>query len=295
MSKYMRAIKFLLVIAVVAIGLGYAGSSHSLTYSMLENDWPIFALCMGLAFVVQWLMFIPAYIWQTERYFDLTGSLTYISVTILALILAGKEDLRSLLLVAMVLVWALRLGSFLFRRILQDGSDHRFDQIKPNAPRFFVVWTLQGLWVSFTAAAALAAISSESVLELRLLDSLAIALWIIGFAFEVISDRQKRLFRADPTNKGRYINTGLWAYSRHPNYFGEICLWIGVAILAVPVLQAWQYAALLSPIFVIVLLTRISGIPGLEAGADKRWGEEAEYQAYKQSTPVLIPKLTSGK
>lgn len=287
MAKYMRALKFLLVIAVVAVGLGYAGSSHSL----MAFNWPIFALCMGLAFAVQWVMFIPAYIWQTERYFDLTGSLTYISVTLLAVFLAAKEDMRSIVLTAMVLIWALRLGSFLFTRILQDGSDHRFDQIKPNAPRFFVVWTLQGLWVSFTAAAALAAISSEKVLELQLWDGFAIVLWIFGFAFEAISDRQKRLFRADPANKGRYINTGLWAYSRHPNYFGEICLWIGVAILAVPVLQSWQYATLLSPVFVILLLTRISGIPGLEAGADKRWGEEEEYQAYKQNTPVLIPGL----
>ncbi len=287
MAKYMRALKFLLVIAVVAVGLGYAGSSHSL----MAFDWPIFALCMGLAFAVQWVMFIPAYIWQTERYFDLTGSLTYIGVTLLAVILATKEDMRSIVLTAMVLIWALRLGSFLFTRILQDGSDHRFDQIKPNAPRFFVVWTLQGLWVSFTAAAALAAISSEKVLELQLWDGFAIALWVFGFAFEAISDRQKRLFRADPANKGRYINTGLWTYSRHPNYFGEICLWIGVAILAVPVLQSWQYVTLLSPVFVILLLTRISGIPGLEAGADKRWGEEGEYQAYKQNTPVLIPKV----
>ena len=291
MSKYMRAIKFLVVIAIVAVGLGYAGSSYSLSQDFMANEWPIFALCMGLAFAVQWLMFIPAYSWQTERYFDLTGSLTYISVTLVAFCLAGKEDLRSLLLVAMVLIWALRLGSFLFSRILQDGSDHRFDKIKPNAPRFFVVWTLQGLWVSFTAAAALAAISSETVLELQWWDSFAIALWFIGFGFEVIADRQKRLFRADPANKGRYINTGLWAYSRHPNYFGEICLWIGVAILAVPVLQQWQYVTLLSPVFVLVLLTRISGIPGLEAGADERWGEEPEYQTYKKNTPVLIPKL----
>lgn len=287
MAKYMRALKFLLVIAVVATGLGYAGSSHSLQ----AFDWPIFAICMAVAFAVQWLMFIPAYIWQTERYFDLTGSLTYISATLLAFFLAAKEDTRSIVLLAMVLVWALRLGSFLFTRILQDGSDHRFDEIKPNFARFFVVWTLQGLWVSFTAAAALAAISSETTLELQLWDGFAIGLWLLGFAFEAISDRQKRIFRADPANKGRYIDSGLWAHSRHPNYFGEICLWIGVAILALPVLQGWQYAALLSPLFVIVLLTRISGIPGLEAGADKRWGEEAGYQAYKQNTPVLIPKL----
>jgi len=106
-----------------------------------------------------------------------------------------------------------------------------------------------------------------------------------------VADRQKGQFSADPANKGRFISTGLWAKSRHPNYFGEILLWIGVAIIALPVLQGWQWVALISPVFVALLITRVSGVPHLEKKADTKWGGQADYEAYKKNTPVLIPKL----
>jgi steroid 5-alpha reductase family enzyme len=105
----------------------------------------------------------------------------------------------------------------------------------------------------------------------------------------VIADRQKSAFNAKPENKGRFISTGLWSWSRHPNYFGEIVLWIGVAIIALPILRGWQWVTLISPVFIILLLTRISGIPLLERRADQKWGNEAEYQSYKARTSVLVP------
>ena len=91
-------------------------------------------------------------------------------------------------------------------------------------------------------------------------------------------------------NRGRVLSTGLWRYTRHPNYFGEIVLWIGIAIIAIPVLQGWQWVTLISPVFVTVLLTRISGIPMLEKRADEKWSGQEDYEAYKKRTPVLIPK-----
>lgn len=97
-------------------------------------------------------------------------------------------------------------------------------------------------------------------------------IWVFGFAFEVIANSQKRKFSADPQNKGRFIQTGLWSRSRHPNYFGEIMLWLGIAIIALPVLQGWQWVALISPVFVTLLLTRVSGVPMLEKKADTKWG-----------------------
>jgi steroid 5-alpha reductase family enzyme len=115
--------------------------------------------------------------------------------------------------------------------------------------------------------------------------------WVIGFTIEVAADVQKSRFNSDPTNKGRFVRDGLWSRSRHPNYFGEIVLWIGVAIIALPILQGWQWVALLSPIFVTLLLTRVTGIPLLEMKADKKWGGQPDYEAYKQATPVLIPRL----
>ena len=114
--------------------------------------------------------------------------------------------------------------------------------------------------------------------------------WAFGFGVEMIANSQKSKFKADPANNGKYINTGLWSWSRHPNYFGEIVLWIGVAIVALPFLQGWQWVALISPIFITLLLTRISGIPMLEKHADEKWGCQEDYEAYKDSTSILIPR-----
>lgn len=254
---------------------------------------PLFALSVGLVFLIQWLAFIPAYFLQTEKFFDLTGGITYISVITIAVIFSKGADGRSILLSALVVMWAIRLGAFLFGRIKKAGKDDRFDEIKPSFIRFLTVWTIQGLWVTFTMAAALVAITTTTRKELDLFAVLGFLIWIFGFAIEVIADSQKGRFSANPDNKGKFIQTGLWSRSRHPNYFGEIILWIGVAVIAFPVLQGWQWVALISPVFVTFLLTRVSGIPLLENKADKKWGGQEDYESYKRRTPVLIPRLRS--
>jgi steroid 5-alpha reductase family enzyme len=252
---------------------------------------PLFALSVGLAFLIQWLVFIPAYLLQTEKFFDLTGSITYISVITLAFIFSKAFDARTILLLALVVIWAIRLGTFLFSRIQKAGKDDRFDEIKPSFIRFLNVWTIQGLWVTFTMAAALVAITTSTRKEMDCYSVIGAFLWLFGFIFEVAADAQKSRFNADPANKGKFIQTGLWARSRHPNYFGEIVLWIGVAIIALPVLQGWQWVAMISPVFVTLLITRASGVPLLEEKADKKWGGQEDYESYKKRTPVLIPRL----
>ena len=282
-----QVIKSLIIIPIIAALVGIAGSQNG----QEVNGIPLFLICVGLAFLINWLAFVPAYIFQSEKFFDLTGSLTFITVTGAVLYLDQSLDLRSMVLGAMVLFWAIRLGSFLFIRIIQAGKDDRFDSIKPNFLRFLNTWTLQAIWVSLTAAPAFIAIASLKEKELGVLGAIGIGVWVLGFLFEVIADYQKTQFRKDPSNKGKFISTGLWSRSRHPNYFGEIVLWIGVTLVALPVLQGWQWVALISPIFVTLLLTRVSGIPMLEAKADKKWGGQPDYETYKKNTPVLIPKL----
>ena len=254
---------------------------------------PLFALSVGLAFLIQWLAFIPAYLLQTEKFFDLTGSITYISVISIAITFSAGVDVRSLLLSALVVIWAIRLGSFLFGRIKKAGKDDRFDELKPSFIRFLNVWTIQGLWVTFSMAAALVAITTTTRKELDVFAIVGFLIWIFGFAIEVMADSQKSRFSANPENKGKFIQTGLWSRSRHPNYFGEIILWIGIAVIAFPVLQGWQWVALISPVFVTFLLTRVSGVPLLENKADKKWGGQEDYESYKKRTPVLIPGLRS--
>jgi len=274
------------IVILVGLGVALAGSQGGASAFGI----PIFALSVGLAFLINWLAFIPAYLLQTEKFFDLTGSITYISVTIIAVLLSPVIDGRSILLLTLVLIWAARLGTFLFRRIQKAGKDARFDELKTSFIRFLSTWTLQGLWVTFTLAAALAAITSNIRKELSLFALIGTLIWVFGFAFEVIADSQKSRFRANPENQGRFINTGLWSRSRHPNYFGEIVLWIGVAVIALPILRGWQWITLVSPVFVTLLLTRISGVPMLEKRADEKWGGQEDYEAYKEQTPVLIPR-----
>lgn len=288
MKKADRNALFSLVI-VILIGLGVALAGSQGGASVLGA--PLFALSVGLAFLIQWLVFIPAYLLQSEKFFDLTGSVTYISVTTLAVLLGPAVDGRSVLLLVLVAIWAVRLGSFLFRRIHKAGKDARFDEIKPSFPRLLLTWTLQGLWVTLTLAAALAAITTTTRKELGLFALTGLLVWAFGLTVEVVADSQKSRFRANPGNKGGFIDTGLWAWSRHPNYLGEIVLWIGVAIIALPVLRGWQWVTLISPAFVAVLLTRISGVPLLEKRADENWGGQEDYEAYKARTPVLIPRL----
>jgi steroid 5-alpha reductase family enzyme len=274
------------VVTLVGAGIAWAGSQGGATVAGI----PVFALCVGLAFVIQWLAFIPAYLLQTEKFLDLTGSITYISVVVIAVLLSPVLDGRSILLLALVVIWAARLGTFLFRRIRKAGKDARFDEIKPSFFRFLSFWTLQGLWVTFTVAAALAVITTTVRKELGLFALIGFLVWVFGFAMEAAADAQKSRFRADPENKGKFIQTGLWAWSRHPNYFGEIVLWIGVAIIALPVLRGWQWVTLISPVFVALLITRVSGVPMLEKRADEKWGGQEDYEAYKARTPVLIPR-----
>ena len=289
-NENIRSLLGILLIVIIGAGVALAGSQNGFRM----GDVPIYALGVGLAFVIQWLVFIHAYLNQTEKFFDLTGSLTYITVTILALLLSPVKDARSMLLAGLVLVWATRLGLFLFQRIKAAGEDRRFRELKTSFSRFLLTWTLQGLWVTFSLAAALAAITSLKRVEFGLFGVIGLLVWLVGFGLESIADSQKSKFRADSANEGKFIQTGLWSWSRHPNYFGEIVLWIGVAIIALPVLSGWQWVTMISPVFVFFLLTRISGVPMLEKRADEKWGGQEDYEAYKVNTSIMIPLPPKG-
>jgi steroid 5-alpha reductase family enzyme len=286
-EKSRKALISIPIAVVAAVLMALAGSQGGPALGGL----PVFALGVAAAFVIQWLVFIPSYKAQTEKFYDLTGALTYISITVFLVLASPGVDARGLVLAVMVVLWAVRLGSFLFLRISKHGKDDRFDELKPDFARFLNTWTIQGLWVVLTAALAWVAITSDRKVGLDWFFWVGLLVWAAGITVETVADVQKARFKAEPANQGRFINTGLWSKSRHPNYFGEITLWAGVAIIALPVLQGWQWAALVSPVFVALLLIKGSGVPPLEAKADKKWGSQADYEAYKQNTPVLVPKL----
>lgn len=288
-NKNRASLIAILIALILGATLALAGSAGSASVAGI----PLFALAIAVAYVIQAIVYIPSQIAHTERFFDLTGSLTFILISVGLLVLAPAPDARVWVLAAMVIMWAVRLGTFLFIRISRSGTDDRFDELKTSPIRFLRVWILQGLWVSFTAAAAWTAMSTEQRAPMGWVEIIGIVLWVVGMAFEVVADAQKSAFKANPANEGEYIKTGLWSLSRHPNYFGEIVLWIGVFMVAAPILVGWQFIALLSPIFVIFLLTRVSGIPLLEAKADKKWGPRNDYTEWRARTPTLVPRLTA--
>ena len=268
---------------------------YSFTANNIETEilgFNSFKFLISMAVLIQFAIFLPSFLFQTEKFYDLTGSLTFISVTSIAYFSLDNPTTIDTILYLYVIVWAGRLGIFLFRRINKDGKDERFDKAKKKFFWFLQYWMGQAAWVVFTAGASILAILSPVEAELEVLAIIGIFLWWSGFLIEVISDYQKRKFRETSDPKTMFISTGLWAKSRHPNYFGEITLWVGMAVISLSSLSGIEYVtAIVSPVFIYLLLVKLEGVPMLERIADERYGELPDYQEYKANTPVLMMKI----
>ncbi|KAG7113051.1 hypothetical protein HYQ44_009155 [Verticillium longisporum] len=213
--------------------------------------------------------------------------------------------------------WALRLGSYLFQRVLSDGQDSRFDEIKRSPAKFAVAFTAQATWVSLCLLPvitlnAVPAAAFASIPAVQATDVLGLLVYAGGFAYEIIADRQKSKWAAEKKAKvhdEEFLTRGLWSRSQFPNYFGEISLWTGIATAAFGVLAARPIRtglglplgiagpalamgmSYISPAFVSFLLLKISGVPLSEKKYNERYGHRKDYQAWKENTPKLIPKL----
>ena len=289
-----RQIKNIIAITVFLICIGLmnvAGQNIEIEIRGMNA----FTFILIIAVLLQLIFFIPSFLLKTEKYYDLVGSLTYITTISLAYFSVENKTMIDSIIYFYVMVWALRLGIYLFRRVRNDGKDVRFEKAKRHFFWFLQYWMGQALWVSLTACAAIIAILSPEEDTLPVLAMVGMALWLSGFAIESISDYQKRVFRKENNPSKSFIHTGLWARSRHPNYFGEITLWTGIAVIALNTLNGIEYVTLISPVFVYILLTRMSGVNLLERIADERYGHLEEYQRYKRNTPVLVPKLSKDK
>lgn len=277
---------FILFIFCFVGGLVYAGTPE------IQNDL-LFEAAL-LIFGIQVLVFLPSFWAQTEHFYDLTGGITYLTTMSYMVYrhqqLFGEWDLRSIVLTALIGIWAIRLSSFLFTRVKRVGKDGRFDSLKTSFTRFLLTWMLQGLWVFMCTYPALIALASPGSTETTFL-LIGFALWALGWVYEVIADRQKTAFNKDPKNAGKFINVGVWKQSRHPNYVGEWVLWTGITFIALPVYEGWQWLAFITPVFVYWLLNKVSGVNLLEIRADDKWGDDPAYQKYKNETPVFFPKF----
>ena len=241
-----------------------------------------------LSFIIHWLLFIPSYVFKTEKFYDLTGTISYISIVLYILLSStdGIINFGNIIVSSLIIMWTLRLGTFLFTRIKKAGEDKRFREIKKSFSWFLMAFTVSGMWVSICTICALTGISNG--IELTMVTYIGIIIFIVGFAVEIISDNQKTNFRKIEGNKDKFITTGLWKYSRHPNYLGEIILWIGVTIISYSSLEVNQLFTLISPIFTYLLLVHVSGINFLEKSGEKKWGHLNDYREYQEKTPRLF-------
>ena len=271
----------------------FAGIAFTVSYSIaIATNLDIVIDAVLLAFIIQRTLFVPAYIFQTEKFFDISGSITYISVVSYCFFNNYNQEninVGNIILSIIIIIWALRLGSFLFIRIKKAGEDVRFREIKKSPTRFFMTWTLQGMWVSLCSACALTGITKGVIINNYFYFGLAI--FLVGFIVEIIADNQKTKFRSNPANKDKFINSGLWKFSRHPNYMGEILLWLGISIISLSSLEDFELVTLISPLFTYLLLVYVSGIRILEYNGDKKWGHLDSYKDYKKNTPRLIGYL----
>ena len=271
--------------------LSYLTTNYLQTSTLEVFDISIVYYLWVWIFAIQIIVFIPSFIFRTEHYYDLTGGITYISTMVIALVLKNNYqsiDLISLLLGSMVIIWATRLSLFLFLRVKKSGEDVRFKKIKHSFSWFLMTFMLQGLWVFMCVFPALIVLSSFN----SGLNNYAIvgsAIWLFGFIFEIVADYQKSYF--NKFNKGKFISSGLWSMSRHPNYFGEFMLWLGITIASIGYIDNYKYIVFLTPIFVYLLLTRVSGVNLLEEIGDKRWSNNKDYKDYKKNTPIFFPKI----
>ena len=266
----------------------------SFLISFDNNELIFFLNVIALIFGLQITGFVPSFYLKSEKYYDLFGGLSFISSIFLMLFLKIRitNDLstREIILATCVLLWTIRLSFFLFQRVKRVGKDVRFDNLKFSFSKFLLAWMTQGLWVFICLFPTLIVFSSPTNNEIFYL-SLGVFIYLIGLFIEIIADYQKTTHNKINNKKRKFISSGLWSRSRHPNYFGEFLIWTGITIICFPVFSGFKYLGLITPIFIYLLLNYISGVNLLEERAKEKWGNNPEYVKYSKTTPKFFPKI----
>jgi steroid 5-alpha reductase family enzyme len=245
-------------------------------------------LSFVVAFAVNAAFFAVAAARRTDVVTDLSYSLTFALLAVVLPFTGGREPVQ-LVASLLVLIWAARLGTYLFRRILRMKVDHRFDGIREEPLRFARFWLLQAITVAVVMLPVSYLLDRANPPGFDAWTVVGAAVWLAGLLIEAVADAQKSAFKAKEENRGRFVASGLWRYSRHPNYFGEMLVWWGLFVYAVPVLHGAAFAVVAGPVFVTLLLLFVSGIPPLERSADEKYGSDPAYRAYKRRTSILVP------
>ena len=283
----MVRIFFILIIPILTLLISFLVSADN-------NELDFFKKIISIIFGLQLTGFIPSFYLKSEKYYDLFGGLSFISSIFLMLFLKIRitNDLstREIILASFVLLWTIRLSFFLFQRVKRVGKDVRFDNLKLSFSKFLLAWMTQGLWVFICLFPILVVFSSPTNNEITYF-AFGSVTYLIGLVIEIIADYQKTIHNKLNNKKGKFISSGLWSKSRHPNYFGEFLIWTGITIICFPVFSGFKYLALITPIFIYFLLNYISGVNLLEERAKEKWGKDPEYLKYLKTTPKFFPKI----
>lgn len=256
---------------------------------------PIIASLL-LSIAVNLLFFSIAFILKTDKVTDLSYSLSFILIAPLLLFSNGfKYSLQQLLFTFAIVIWGVRLGTYLFTRILITKTDSRFDDKRNNPQKLISFWILQIIAVWIIMIPSSLYLTSRQINRPGFLTYAGFAIFALGLIVETISDYQKFVFKKEKKNKNRWIDSGLWTFSRHPNYFGEMLVWWGLFIVTLPFLSGLKLISIVGPVFITILLLFVSGIPLLEKSAEKKYGTNPAYIDYKNSSRILFPFPRSKK
>ena len=245
-------------------------------------------LSLLISLAVNAAFFAFAAVRKTDVVTDLSYSLSFAVLAVVLPFLGAREPVQ-LAASLLVLVWAVRLGAYLLGRILRIKVDHRFDEMRENPLRFARFWLLQAISVAVIMLPVSYLLGRDAPPGFGRWAIAGAVVWLAGLVIEAAADAQKSAFKAKTENRERFITSGLWRYSRHPNYFGEILVWWGLFIFAVPFLQGAAFAVVIGPVFITLLLLFVSGIPLLERSAETRYGSDPAYHEYKRRTSILVP------
>ncbi len=247
----------------------------------------VFLETLIIAFVINTIFFLYAFARKTDVVTDLSYSLSFFLATMYIYVVRAEKNLLQTMLLCIVVLWSLRLGSYLLSRILVTKVDHRFDDKRDSFVRFGIFWLLQATAVWVILLPIIFAMGSQGLVVNMPFLGIGFVISLFGLMYETVADYQKNTFKKK--NPNTLITSGLWATSRHPNYFGEILVWWGTLIMVLPYLSGVTFLVTFGPVFITVLLLFVSGIPLLEKSWKEKYGQETYYQEYIRQTSIFIP------
>jgi len=246
-------------------------------------------LALIISLIIQIIFFSIAASLRTDKVTDLSYGLSFILISWIIFLIKQQFSVFNIILLMMITFWGIRLITYLFIRINKIGKDKRFDGIRENFAKFAVFWTFQAISIWIILLPATISLSNQVNNKKVVLSFIGLFIWGIGLLIETTADWQKFVFKNDPKNKGKWISTGIWKYSRHPNYFGEMLCWWGIFIFVLPNFSGLQYLSIIGPLFITFILLFVSGVPILEKKYELRYKDNPNYQKYKQRTNLLVP------